>query len=36
MVSGEVPNMIVKPPANGEIDNTHDAEKSKEEDNDEM
>ena len=34
MVSGEVPNMIVKPPANGEIDNTHDAKESKEEDND--
>ena len=25
MVSGEIPNMVIKPPANGDIDNTHNA-----------
>jgi uncharacterized membrane protein len=27
MIEGEIPNMVIKPPANGDIDNTHNAEK---------
>ena len=34
MIEGEIPNMVIKPPANGDIDNTHNAEKfEKENDN---
>jgi len=34
MIEGEIPNMVIKPPANGDIDNTHNAEKFEKENKD--